>query len=69
MGLAAVAALLAQVFSKMSMNEAGSYKWIYMVVTVGYLVFLVILTAMRKIVDFAQREEWTQPRLRQRRKR
>ena len=52
-----------------SMNEAGPYKWIYIVVTIGYLVFLCILSAMRKIVDFAQREEWNQPRLRQKRKR
>ncbi len=68
-GLAAVSALLAQLFSKLGMNEAGSYKWIYIVVTIGYLVFLCILSAMRKIVDFAQREEWNQPRLRQKRKR
>jgi len=68
-GLAAVSALLAQFFSKLSMNDAGSYKWIYIVVTIGYLVFLLILTAMRKIVDFAQREEWNQPKLRQKRRR
>ena len=68
-GLAAVSALIAQLFSGMGMNEAGSYKWIYIVLTIGYLVFLIILNAMRKIVDFAQREEWDQPKLRQKRKR
>ena len=68
-GLAALSALLAQLFSKLTMNDAGSYKWIYIVVTIGYLVFLLILTAMRKIVDFAQREEWNQPKLRQKRRR
>jgi hypothetical protein len=68
-GLAAVSALLAQLFSQLSMNEAGSYKWVYIVLTLSYLVFLLMLTAMRKIVDFAQREEWNQPRLRQKRRR
>ncbi|MBK8563849.1 MAG: DUF2304 family protein [Saprospiraceae bacterium] len=68
-GLAAVSALLAQLFSQLSMNDAGSYKWVYIVLTITYLVFLLMLTAMRKIVDFAQREEWNQPRLRQRRRR
>ncbi len=67
-GLAALSALLAQLFSKLTMNEAGSYKWIYIVLTIGYLVFLLMLTAMRKIVDFAQREEWNQPRIRQKRR-
>lgn len=68
-GLAAASTLLAQWFSGLSMSEAGSYKWIYIVLTIGYLVFLLILTAMRKIVDFAQKEEWNQPKLRQKRKR
>ena len=68
-GLAAVSALLAQWFSKLTMSEAGSYKWIFIVLTFGYLVFLCMLSAMRKIVDFAQREEWNQPRLRQKRRR
>lgn len=67
-GLAAISALLAYVFSQLTMNEAGSYKWIYIVLTFGYLVFLIILTAMRKIVDFAQREEWNQPKIRQKRR-
>ncbi|MCC6726993.1 MAG: hypothetical protein IT258_21000 [Saprospiraceae bacterium] len=67
-GLAAVSAIMAQLFSKLSMNEAGSYKWIYVVLTIGYLVFLLMLTAMRRIVDFAQKEEWNQPRLRQKRR-
>ncbi|MBI5915096.1 MAG: hypothetical protein HY842_06940 [Bacteroidetes bacterium] len=69
MGLAASAGLLAYLFSSLTMNEAGSYKWIYIVLTVGYLVFLSILNFMKKIVDFAQREEWNQPRPRNRKKR
>lgn len=67
-GLAVISALLAQLFSQLSMNEAGPYKWIFIVLTIGYLVFMVILNAARKIVDFAQREEWNRPRLRQKRR-
>jgi len=68
-GLAGISALLAKLFSQMSMDEAGSYKWIFIVLTFGYLIFLFILSALRRIVDFAQREEWNQPKLRQKRRR
>jgi hypothetical protein len=68
-GLAVVSALLAQVFSQLTINEAGPYKGVYIVLTISYLVFLSILAAVKKIVDFAQREEWNQPRLRQKSKR
>lgn len=64
MGLAAASGLLAWLFSSLPIGDAGSYRWIYVVVTVGYLVFLSIVTFMRNIVDFAQREEWNQPRWR-----
>lgn len=66
MGLAALSGLAAFLFSSLSINEAGSYRWIYFVLTIGYLVFLSMMTFMRKIVEFAQREEWNHPRTRQR---
>ncbi|NUO01763.1 MAG: hypothetical protein HUU01_14250 [Saprospiraceae bacterium] len=62
MGLATASGLVAWLFSSLSIGEAGSYRWLYVVVTFGYLVFLSIVTFMRNIVDFAQREEWNQPR-------
>ncbi len=65
MGLAVLSGLMAYLFSSLSINEAGSYRWIYFVLTLGYLVFLSIVTFMRKIVEFAQREEWNHPRIRQ----
>ncbi len=67
-GLAGAAGGFAYLFSSLSMNEAGSYKWIYIVLTIGYLVFLSMIGFMRKIVEFAQREEWNQPRIRKRKK-
>lgn len=66
MGLAVGAGLLAYLFSSLSIGEAGSYKWIYMVVSFGYLVFLSMMATMRKVVEFAQKEEWNQPRIRNR---
>lgn len=67
-GLAVLAGLMAYLFSSLSINEAGSYRWIYIVLTIGYLVFLSIIGFMKKIVEFAQREEWNQPRIRRRKK-
>ena len=63
-GLAAIAGGFAYLLSNMTMEQAGSYRWIYVVVTIGYLVFLSVMAIMRKIVEFAQREEWNHPRIR-----
>ena len=67
-GLAAASGLMAWAFSSLTINEAGSYRWIYIVLTFGYLLFLSMIGFMRKIVEFAQREEWNQPRLRTKKK-
>lgn len=60
-GLALVSGGLAYLFSSTSINDARSYKWIYVVLTFGYLVFLSMVGFMRRVVDFAQREEWEAP--------
>ncbi len=62
-GLAIVASLIAYFLSSIPINEAGSYRWIFTVVAIGYLVFLSMVGFMKRIVDFAQREEWNQPRM------
>jgi hypothetical protein len=64
MGLAALAGLFAWLLSSLTIDQAGSYRWIYIVVTVGYLVFMSMMAMLRKIVNFAQREEWNSPRIR-----
>jgi hypothetical protein len=64
MGLAAANGLLAWLFSSLTINEAGSYRWIYVVVTFGYLVFLSMMGFLKSIVEFAEREEWQHPRIR-----
>lgn len=68
-GLAGLAGLTAWLTSSLTISEAGSFRWIYIVVTIGYMIFLSMVTMMRTIVEFAQREEWSKPKLRQKPKR
>lgn len=60
-GLALISGSLAYLFSSTSINDARSYKWIYVVLTFGYLVFHSLVGFMRRVVEFAQREEWEAP--------
>ena len=64
LALGVASGLLAWALSTMTIDEAGSYRWIFFVVGFGYLVFLSLLGFMRAIVKFAQREEWNAPRIR-----
>ena len=68
LGLAAASGMVAYLFSSIPIGEAGSYRWIYFVLTIGYLVFLSMMAFMRRVVDFAQREEWNHPRIRRKKK-
>ena len=68
LGLATGAGLIAWLFSSLTINEAGSYRWIYIVLSIGYLVFLSIVNMIKRIVQFAEKEEWNHPRLRNRRR-
>ena len=56
-GLAFGASVLAKTFSSYSLGEAGSMWWIYVVITVGYLIFLGMMMLMKTIVTFAQEED------------
>ncbi|MCC6462002.1 MAG: hypothetical protein IT260_16125 [Saprospiraceae bacterium] len=64
LGLAFLNGVAAWLVSGVRLNDAQSYRWIYIVVTFGFLVFLTLVNLMKKIVQFAQREEWDQPRRR-----
>lgn len=66
--LAFTGAVLAYLFSGLAIGEAGSYQWIFIVVTICYLIFLTMVNLMKKIVDFAMKEEWNQPRIKNSRK-
>ena len=63
-GLAFLNGIAAWLFSGVPLREAQSYRWIYIVVTIGFLVFLTMVNLMKKIVSFAEKEEWNQPRRR-----
>ena len=69
MGLAIGSGLLAWAFSGIPIGQAGSYKWIFFVVTFGYLVFMSMIAMMKGVVEFAQKEEWSKPKLRNRKRR
>lgn len=68
MSLAIVAGLLAWGFSGISIFEAGSYSWLFKVVTVVYIVFMTLVRSMKLIVEFAQKEEWNSPNIRKKKK-
>ncbi len=69
LALVAVSWLLARLISGIPINEAGTYRWIFFVLGFCYLVFLSIMGLIKRIVAYAQREEWNQPRLRYRKPR
>ena len=62
--LLVVCSLIAWGVSGQTIFEAGSFAWIFQVLTIGYLVFISLMNVMKNIVNFAMREEWNQPRLR-----
>ncbi len=55
--LAFFGGLLADFISGVSMDEAGHFRWLYLVFTFGYLVLLTIVSSMRKIIEIAQRQD------------
>ncbi|MEM6965174.1 MAG: hypothetical protein AAF573_10425 [Bacteroidota bacterium] len=62
--LAIALGLLAYLASSVGFSEAGTIRWIFIVLTFVYLVFLSIVNFMKKIVAFAESEEWTAPKKR-----
>lgn len=64
LGLGFGTSMAAWGFSGVPLNDAGSYRWIYIVVTVGFIVFLTMVNLMKIIVNYAEKEEWNEPRKR-----
>ena len=52
-----VGGLFAYLISGLSISEAKSFKWIYLLFTIGYLSFLSIVRMMKKIVQIAQKQD------------
>jgi hypothetical protein len=64
MALALGTCLASWGISGIPIGAAGSYRWIYLVVSVGFIMFLTMVNFMKIIVKYAEKEEWTQPRKR-----
>ena len=64
--LAVLSGLIAYLLSGIGVYDAGSYSFIYIVVTIDYLVFISIMNFVKRIVNFAQKEVWLHPKLRNR---
>lgn len=65
--LAIVSALTAYLTSSIPFGEAGTFKWLFIVFSFSYLIFLSMVRFMRNIVEFAEREDWQAPKKRKRR--
>ncbi|MGB0984584.1 MAG: hypothetical protein ACPG19_11115 [Saprospiraceae bacterium] len=56
-GLVFLGSMIAYFFSQTSINDAGSFRWIYFILTFSYLVFLVLTTFIRGILRVLETEE------------
>lgn len=57
----------ARLVSGIPIDEAGSFRWLFFVVSFSYLVFVSIVNLIRIIVAFAEKEEWHAPKARNKR--
>lgn len=56
-GLVIAVSVVAWLLSGLTMDEAGSFRWILIIFTFSYLLILSIVQAMRKIVGIAQKQD------------
>jgi hypothetical protein len=57
MAVLVLSGLFATLYSGLSIDEAGSFRWLFFVLTFGYLVFLSIVRLMKRIVDMAIKQD------------
>jgi hypothetical protein len=55
--LAFLGGSIAYLASGESMDNFGSYRWLYVMFAIGHLFFLTLVRTMRKIVDIAQKKD------------
>ena len=56
-GLSALSILYATALSGLSIDEAGTFRWLFVVFAIGYLVFLIIVRLIRRIVEIAIKQD------------
>ncbi len=55
--LVVLGGMLAYLISGTSIDEAGSYRWLYVVFTFGHILFLAIVRTMKRIVTMAKKQD------------
>jgi hypothetical protein len=56
-GLMIACGAVATVLSGQTIDEAGSFRWLFLVMTIGFLVFAVIVRMIRRIVEIVIRQD------------
>ncbi len=52
-----VGCTIAYLFSGLKIDEAGSYRWILLIFSMSYILFLAIVRTMKRIVKIAQKQD------------
>ncbi len=55
--IAVIGGSLAYLFSGSSMDNHGSYRWLYVMFAIGHLFFLALARTMKKIVTIAKKQD------------
>jgi hypothetical protein len=55
--IAAIGGGLAYLFSGLNVDEAGSFRWLYVVFGFSYLVFISIVNLMHKIIELVKKQD------------
>lgn len=56
-GLALLSGVFSHWLSGLAIDEAGSYRWLYFVFFIVYLLIMAIILAIKKIVSLAERDD------------
>lgn len=56
-GLCMIGILFSQYLSGLSMDESGSFRWLFIVLGMGYMIFLGIVSTMKFIVSLAKKQD------------
>jgi hypothetical protein len=56
-GLCLAGALISYFLSKTSIDEAGSFKWLFIMLTMVYIIFLALMNTLKVIVTLAKKQD------------
>lgn len=56
-GLVVIGGSLAYLVSGVSMDDVGSYRWLYVLFSIGHIFFLAIVRTMRRVVKIAKEQD------------